>query len=80
MILTEILLRWDIQTELIDGTDLSTWETALSKPAKLVFLEIPSNLVLELVDIEAVAMLSQEAGALMMVDNVFASHRSIKSH
>ena len=65
--------RWGIQTELIDGTDLSAWETALAEPAKLVFLESPSNPVLDLVDIKAVATLAHQAGALVMVDNVFAS-------
>jgi O-succinylhomoserine sulfhydrylase len=72
-ILTKILPRWGIQTELIDGTDLSAWETALAEPAKLVFLESPSNPVLDLVDIKAVATLAHKAGALVMVDNVFAS-------
>ena len=72
-ILTKILPRWGIQTELIDGTDLSAWETALAEPAKLVFLESPSNPVLDLVDIKAVATLADKAGALVMVDNVFAS-------
>ncbi len=72
-ILTKVLPRWGIQTELIDGTDLSAWEKALAKPAKLVFLESPSNPVLDLVDIKAVATLAHKAGALVMVDNVFAS-------
>jgi O-succinylhomoserine sulfhydrylase len=63
-ILTKILPRWGIQTELIDGTDLSAWEIALAEPAKLV---------LDLVDIKAVATLAHKAGALVMVDNVFAS-------
>ena len=72
-ILTKILPRWGIQTELIDGTDLSAWETVLAEPAKLVFLETPSNPVLDLVDIKAVARLAHKAGALVMVDNVFAS-------
>ena len=72
-ILTKILPRWGIQTELIDGTDLSAWEIALAEPAKLVFLESPSNPVLDLVDIKAVATLAHKAGALVMVDNVFAS-------
>ena len=72
-VLTKILPRWGIQTELIDGTDLAAWETALSQPAKLVFLESPSNPVLELVDIAAVSKLAHKAGALVMVDNVFAS-------
>ena len=72
-ILTKILPRWGIKTDLIDGTDLSAWETALAEPAKLVFLESPSNPILDLVDINAVARLAHRAGALVMVDNVFAS-------
>ena len=72
-ILTKILPRWGIKTDLIDGTDLSAWETALAEPAKLVFLESPSNPILDLVDINAVATLAHGAGALVMVDNVFAS-------
>ena len=72
-ILTKVLPRWGIRTELVDGTDLSAWETALVKPAKLVFLESPSNPVLDLVDIKAVATLAHKVGALVMVDNVFAS-------
>ena len=51
-ILTKILPRWGIQTELIDGTDITAWQAALAKPAKLVFMESPSNPVLQLVDIE----------------------------
>jgi O-succinylhomoserine sulfhydrylase len=58
-VLTKILPRWGIQTELIDGTDLAAWETASSQPAKLVFLESPSNPVLELVDIAAVSELAR---------------------
>jgi len=72
-ILTKILPRWGIETVLIDGTDLAAWQSALSKPAKLVFLESPSNPVLDLVDIEAVAEFAHKAGAMVMVDNVFAS-------
>ena len=72
-ILTKILPRWGIKTDLIDGTDLSAWETALAEPAKLVFLESPSNPILDLVYINAVATLAHRVGALVMVDNVFAS-------
>ena len=72
-ILTKILPRWGIKTDLIDGTDLSAWKTALAEPAKLVFLESPSNPILDLVDINAVATLAHRVGALVMVDNVFAS-------
>ena len=72
-ILTKILPRWGIQTELIDGTDLLQWQAALATPAKLVFLESPSNPVLQLVDIAAVAELAHKAEAKLIVDNVFAT-------
>jgi O-succinylhomoserine sulfhydrylase len=72
-ILTKILPEWGVKTELIDGTDLTSWKAALETPAKLVFLESPSNPVLELVDIAAVCDLARDAGALVLVDNVFAS-------
>ena len=72
-ILTKILPKWGVETELIDGTDLAAWKAALKTPVKLVFLESPSNPVLELVDIAAVCDLAHDAGALVLVDNVFAS-------
>ncbi len=72
-ILTKILPKWGVVTELIDGRDLSAWENALKTPTKLVFLESPSNPVLELVDIAAVSKLAHAAGAQVLVDNVFSS-------
>jgi len=72
-ILTKILPKWGVETELIDGTDLAAWKAALKTPVKLIFLESPSNPVLELVDIAAVCDLAHDAGALVLVDNVFAS-------
>ena len=72
-VLNDILPRWGIETRFVDGTDVEQWRDALSKPAKLVFLESPSNPMLELVDIEAVAGLAHAAGALVVVDNVFGT-------
>lgn len=72
-ILTEQLPRWGVETELVDGTDLNAWEQALSKPAKVVFLETPSNPTLEIIDLQAVADLAHKAGAKLVVDNVFAT-------
>lgn len=72
-ILTQILPQWDIETELVDGTDIKAWEEALSRPAQMVFVETPSNPILELVDLEIVTKLAHKAGALMVVDNVFAT-------
>ncbi len=73
VILTEILPRFGVETELVDGTSLDAWQAALARPADAVFLETPSNPGLEIVDIAAVAEVAHAAGAVVIVDNVFAS-------
>ena len=72
-ILREILPKYGIKSQFVDGTDLRQWKNALSKKTKCVFLESPSNPCLEIVDIRAVSELAHEAGALVIVDNVFAT-------
>lgn len=68
-----ILPRWGIQAEFVDGTDLDAWAKALSTPAQAVFLETPSNPALSIIDLAAVSALAHKAGALVIVDNAFAS-------
>ena len=72
-ILNDILPRWGITTEFVDGTDLDQWRAALTTPAKVVFFESPSNPMLDLVDIPAVADMAHAAGATVIIDNVFAT-------
>jgi O-succinylhomoserine sulfhydrylase len=72
-ILNELLPRWGVAVEFVDGIDLAQWSKALSKPAKAVFIETPSNPTLELIDIQSVAKLCKQAGARLIVDNVFAT-------
>ncbi|HEY9569244.1 MAG TPA: O-succinylhomoserine sulfhydrylase [Thalassobaculum sp.] len=72
-IVAKLLPRWGVEVELVKGTDLDAWEKALSRPAAVTFLESPSNPMLDLVDIAAVAELSRRAGARLVIDNVFAS-------
>lgn len=73
VVLTEILPRLGIESVLVDGTDLDQWATALETPTNAVFLESPSNPGLRIVDIAAVCDLAHAAGALVIVDNVFAT-------
>ncbi|MDH3293735.1 MAG: PLP-dependent transferase, partial [Acidimicrobiia bacterium] len=73
VILDEILPRWGIDTELIDGTSLDEWDRALANGARAVFLETPSNPSLELIDLVAVCERAHAAGAIVVVDNVFAT-------
>lgn len=73
VILDELLPRWGVSTEFVDGADLDQWERALSTPARAVFFESPSNPMQELVDVRAVSALAHAAGATVVVDNVFAT-------
>ncbi|MCG8512235.1 MAG: O-succinylhomoserine sulfhydrylase [Rhodospirillales bacterium] len=72
-IVSEILPRFGIEHEFVDGTDLDQWQDALSRPANCVFLETPSNPTLEIIDLSAVSKLAHEAGARVIIDNVFAT-------
>ena len=72
-VLTNILPRFGVETTLVDGTDLDQWEKALSKPTKAVFFESPSNPGLEIIDVKAVCEMAHQAGAMVIVDNVFAT-------
>lgn len=72
-VLDQILPRWGIHTEFVDGTDLAAWEQALATPTRAVFFETPSNPMQELVDIAAVSELARAAGARVIVDNIFAT-------
>lgn len=71
--LTQILPRWGVEVELVAGNKRSDWERALSKPAKAVFIETPSNPLLGILDVRMIAELAQSAGALLIVDNVMAT-------
>lgn len=73
VILTEILPRLGVETELVDGTNLDQWAEALKTPANAVFLESPSNPGLQIVDVAAVAAMAHEVDALVIIDNVFAT-------
>ncbi|MFN8972393.1 MAG: O-succinylhomoserine sulfhydrylase [Alphaproteobacteria bacterium] len=71
-IITQILPRFGINCELVDGRDEAAWKQALSQKTAAVFIESPANPNLELVDIAAVCKLAHAAGAKVIVDNIFA--------
>jgi O-succinylhomoserine sulfhydrylase len=72
-IVEDLLPRFGVETTLVDGRDLSAWEAAMRPNTRAVFFETPTNPVLELVDIEAVSKIAHRSGALVVVDNVFAT-------
>ena len=73
VVITEFLPKWGVTFELVKGNDPAAWEKALSKPTKVVFIETPSNPLLDIVDIKMVSDLAHKAGAKVIVDNVMAS-------
>ncbi|GGD35727.1 O-succinylhomoserine sulfhydrylase [Sinisalibacter lacisalsi] len=72
-ILEEVLGRFGVEITLVDGTDMDQWRAAIRPGTRAVFFETVSNPTLEVVDTAAVAELAHAAGALVVVDNVFAT-------
>jgi O-succinylhomoserine sulfhydrylase len=73
VVLTEILPKWGVQIELVEGNDKKVWAAALSQPTKVVFIESPSNPMMQIVDIRMVSDLAHKVRATVIVDNVLAS-------
>jgi O-succinylhomoserine sulfhydrylase len=65
--------RFGVETTLVDGTDLAAWRGAMRANTRAVFLESPANPLLEIADIAAIAAIAHEAGATVVMDNVFAT-------
>ena len=72
-IVSTLLPRYGITSEFVDGADLDGWRQALSRPTAMVLLESPSNPMLEILDLRTISDLAHAAGALVAVDNVFAT-------
>jgi O-succinylhomoserine sulfhydrylase len=72
-VIEEVLPRFGIANTLVDGHDVSQWQAAIQPQTKMLFLETPANPTLAIVDLKVVADISRRAGALLVVDNAFAS-------
>ena len=72
-VVEELCPRFGIASTLVDGSDLDAWQRAIKPDTKAVFFETPANPTLELIDIEAVCEMAHSVGALVIVDNVFAT-------
>ena len=73
VVLAEILPKWGVNVEFVTGNDPQVWADALRVETKAVFLETPSNPMLQLVDIRMISDLAHRVGATVIVDNVMAS-------
>ncbi len=72
-VVEDLCPRFGIASTLVDGPELGQWKAAIRPETKVLFFETPSNPTLDLVDIAAVSALAREAGAIVIVDNVFAT-------
>ena len=72
-ILEDVLTRFGVEVDFVDGTDLDAWRAAIRPGTKAVFFESISNPTLEVIDIKAVSEMAHAVGALVIADNVFAT-------
>ena len=72
-VVEDLLPRYGIQSTLVDGLDLDQWRRAMRPNTRSCFLESPTNPTLDVLDIPAIAEIAHQAGARLIVDNVFAT-------
>lgn len=71
--MNELLPRYGVDTTLVDTTDIEQMKSAVKKNTKVVYIESPTNPTLKLVDIVKASKLAHRAGAVLLIDNTFAS-------
>jgi cystathionine gamma-synthase len=72
-LLTRVLARWGLDTDPVDLADEDALRAAMRPETRIVWVETPSNPLLKVVDIAAVAEIAHQAGARVVVDNTFAT-------
>ena len=72
-IVDDILPRFGIETTLVEGADLDQWRTAMRPNTVCGFVETPSNPMLDIVDLRAIADILHQGGARLVADNAFAT-------
>ena len=70
---TQVFERYGMSFTFVDTTDLAQVEAAMTPATKLVMLETPSNPLLRVTDISGAARIAHAQGALLVVDNTFAT-------
>ncbi len=72
-VVEDLLPRYGIESTLVDGLDLDQWRQAMRPNTKTCFIESPTNPTLDVLDIGGIAEITHQAGARLIVDNVFAT-------
>ena len=71
-LIREIFVRWGLQADFVDMSDLAAVKKALRPNTKLAWTETPSNPLLKVVDLAALAEIVHDAGAIFVCDNTWA--------
>ncbi len=69
----KVLARFGVTTSYVDVSQPDGWAKAVQSNTKLLFLETPTNPLCELIDIQAVAQIAQQAKAILVVDNTYGT-------
>jgi O-succinylhomoserine sulfhydrylase len=72
-LLGTIMKRFGIDTTFVSGTDVATWQAAVTAKTRMFYVETPSNPLTEVYDIAALKEVARKAGALLVVDNCFCT-------
>jgi cystathionine gamma-synthase len=73
VLVTEVFTQWGLESTRVDMTDLEQIKQAIRPNTKLIWIETPSNPELKITDIEATVNLAHEHGAILAVDNTWAT-------
>jgi cystathionine beta-lyase/cystathionine gamma-synthase len=71
--MTQVLSRYGVLSSWVDSTDLGNIRSAIRAETRMVYIETPTNPMMEVTDIAGAAMLAHEHGAVLAVDNTFRS-------
>lgn len=72
-LLTKVFSRWGLQVTFVNATSVNAVERAITPKSRAVFVETPSNPLLKITDLKAVAALARDKGLLSIVDNTFCT-------
>jgi O-succinylhomoserine sulfhydrylase len=65
--------KFGVSTDFVTLTDLAAWEAAIKPNTRFLYLETPSNPLIEIADIQALAEIAHKHNCLLVVDNVFCT-------
>jgi O-succinylhomoserine sulfhydrylase len=65
--------KFGVATDFVDLIDTAAWEAAIKPNTRFLFLETPSNPLIEIADIELLATIAHKHGCLLIVDNCFCT-------